>query len=80
MSPRTSRDGLRAGDRIRLLRVGDWQPALEAEALATLEAAVGQVHPIDHIDEYQQVWLAFEVAAGHWHTFKIYTDDYEKAN
>lgn len=72
--------GLRAGDRIKLLRIGEWHPPLEAEALAVLSAAVGQVHRVDEIEADGYIRLAFEVEPDHWHTFPIAPNDYEKAD
>jgi len=80
MIQRTTPDGLREGDRIRLLPVEHWRDSLDADAMAVLEAAVGGIHPLDTVDEDGFGWIAIEVAPDHWHSFKLDADDYEKAD
>jgi hypothetical protein len=77
MNPRTAGHALRAGDRIRLLSAGHWDPPLDAEPMALLQASVGGEHTLDSVDEWGFGWLAFELEPGHWHTFKLDPNDYE---
>ena len=77
MSRSASGVPLCAGDRIRLIAAGHWEPPLPADAKALLDAAVGHVHTLDSVDEDGHGWLALELAPGHWHTFKLDPNDYE---
>ena len=80
MTERTTPAGLRRGDRIRLLSAGTGRECIDPPALAILDAAVGGIHPIDHVDEFGAAWIAFQGPHGNWHTFSLHANDYEKAD